>query len=615
MNAGTGQWWLAAQVAPSRPDTKVEVAIHRKLNAEEVGQAREANAFVQRLASVAPYALLVRLYRELEQAMERDLSAQRRASDMNRSACALGKAAGDLPDNLRRDAQDDFDPGGDAFHELEQAIVEETQRAEFQFLVAVGQLEQGLFTAVENAVALDPDAGDIFGSVAAEVESMAGVMGLLRAGVVVAQRLISRQLLIYQERIEEVSLFLRRLAAEIPDGEPTLFWSDSVDPERGETTRGQTSFDPLALDKARYLHRALRQARTLLQSTSSSAGQPGETSDRARIQESENDIDHGQNGTMATVRAAAGGQSPAATEGIRLPAGEREDQVVDLRALAKHVTAFVDSLEKAWSVALDNTLLAEAQREMDARYASLLSAITRRAAAADDALTAAGIDPGLPAQPLQPDELARLSFDPEPEQRWRQRQLAEIDALMTLLEALKAIRAPSAHLVYLDQQRVESWWEAGAFALIRDRAALLVRVSEQVASAEAELTGTSRASTAPSAFVDKLNLAGSALGHGDIEAALIHTRCALRLRAALTDDVVPDDLLERLAHDTRLAEGATVLRLLDQAARKLVANEDLDIGLAMLLAPRALAVVRRLCLETPQIIIAALETRGGHAGG
>lgn len=79
MNAVTGRWWLAAHVAPSRPDAEVEVAIQRELDAVEVKRTSEANAFVRRLASVAPYALLVKLYHELEQIMARELSARRRA--------------------------------------------------------------------------------------------------------------------------------------------------------------------------------------------------------------------------------------------------------------------------------------------------------------------------------------------------------------------------------------------------------------------------------------------------------------------------------------------------------------------------------------------------------
>jgi hypothetical protein len=66
-----------------------------------------------------------------------------------------------------------------------------------------------------------------------------------------------------------VSLFLRRLAAEVADGAPTLVWSDRFDPEHGEMSLGQARFDSLALDQARYLHPALRQVPTVLEATNS----------------------------------------------------------------------------------------------------------------------------------------------------------------------------------------------------------------------------------------------------------------------------------------------------------------------------------------------------------
>ena len=98
----------------------------------------------------------------------------------------------------------------------------------------------------------------------------------------------------------------------------------------------------------------------------------------------------------------------------------------------------------------------------------------------------------MPALPLSREEIARLTLDPDPERRWRQLQLAEVDALILVLEALEGLRQPSAQTIYFDENRVETWWEAGAFALVRDRIALLVRVSEQLALAEAavaEATG------------------------------------------------------------------------------------------------------------------------------
>jgi hypothetical protein len=611
MNPRPQRWWLVTQLPPSQPESKGDLEILREVSEEEERQTREANALLNRLVSAAPYARLVELYEELTQALGRDASPVRRAADMNRVARALGKVAAELPGDLLRHARADFGDGSDKGQELEAAIAEEAQRVPFRLLVAVGKLVQGPFAPVGDGVGNEAEAMTTLMADVPEVQPHLDLVSALRAGIVVAQRLIARQLQIYEERVDDASLYLRRLAAEVADGAPALMRADSFDPEGGETNLGQTTFDPLALDKALYLHRALKHARELLKATGGGR------------EESADDAPEGESIPVAAepVPEAPEGAAPSdaqlagdSEETSEPPPGDRGDQVLDLRALAQHATAFTDDLEKAWSAALDDALLAQAQDEMNARYASLLRTIQRRVAAGDRALRDAGVDPQVPAYPLHSEEIGRLSLEPDDERRWRQLQLAELDALMLLLEALEAIRAPSAQTIYVDEKRVETWWEAGAFALVRDRVDLLVRVSEQAALAEAAVMNVSLDSTAPSAFFDRLRLAADALGHGDVEATLVHARLALHLRAGLEVDVVPNDLLERLANDPRLAGDAPLLRLLEQAGTKLAAGEALDIGAAVLIAARALAVVGGLCLETPQIIGEVLRGESGRDG-
>lgn len=89
VDVGAKQWWLGAQLPPSRPESKADLEILREVSEEEERQTREANAFLNRLASAAPYARLVELYQELEQTRGRDLFPARRASQLNRVARAL----------------------------------------------------------------------------------------------------------------------------------------------------------------------------------------------------------------------------------------------------------------------------------------------------------------------------------------------------------------------------------------------------------------------------------------------------------------------------------------------------------------------------------------------
>ncbi len=606
MNANGGQWWLVAQLPPSHPDSKTDLEIVREVNHDEERQTRDANALLNRLAAATPYARLVELYDELVEAFARNASPVRRVAAMNKAARVLGKVANELPDDLRRHVADDFGSGTSEERELEQAIAEETQRPPFRLLVAVGELTSGPFAATDDGIVNDEGAITKLATAAPDLQPNVDLIRTLRAGVIVAQRLIGRQLQVYEGRIAAASVYLRRLAAEVADGAPALMRADSFAPDRGETNLGRTTFDPLALDKALYLHRALRHARELLRAT-----EPG-AADDAADKEEEAAADEGEPRTEGEAvvppedaGGAAGGaaQPDAAPEP---PRGGRDDQVIDLRAVAEHATAFADELEKAWSGALDDALLAPAQAEMNARHASLLHSIQRRVAAGDRTLRAAGVDPQVPAYPLPATEIARLSLEPDDERRWRQLQLAELDALMLLLEALEAMRSPSAQTIYIDEQRIETWWEAGAFALVRARARLLARVSEQAAIAEAAVLGAPKEPTASEGFFDRLRLAGDALEHADVEAALVHARLALLQRAAADVNEAPTDLLQRIADDPRLGDEAPLLRLLDEAALKIAGGEALDIGAAVVIAPRALALVGRLCLETPDIIANAV---------
>lgn len=627
------KWWLITQLPPSKVGSKGDLEILREVESDELEETRKANALLTRLAGAAPYARLVELYQEIELAIGRGSSPKRTAADMNRAVRALGKVAAALPDELRRHAAD---LGEDELAALERAIAEECERVPFRVLVAVGALDSGPFAPVEGGAANDAAAIMALAAVVTEVTPAINLVGTLRTGVLVAQRLIGRQLGIYEERLNEASLFLRRLAAEIPDGAPALMRADRLDLSTGKLEIGQATFDPLALDKAVYLHRALRLAQPLLKATDAAAVVRNEGAEGAEATDAMTadatdaieaaeavpteqgaDVDVPPTVSAAVVDEASAeggdgeeGEALADPEvaAVEPPPGAREDQVLDLRALAAHASELTDELEHVWSDALEPEALAAAQEELNARFASLLYSLQRRVAAADRALRSAGIDPQIPAFPLPPEDLARLTFTPDEERRWRQLQIAEVESLMALLAAVEAMRTPSAHRVTLATGATESWWEAGAFALVRARLRLLVRVSDAAAAAESRVM-KQEVSEQDNAhdFFDRLRLAGEAVGNGDPEAALVHGLIALRLRVELEGVEPPGDLLERLANDVRLGDEATLLRLLAEAAATLGAGRALDVGAAVLVVPRALVLIGRLCLETPEILLAALQ--------
>jgi hypothetical protein len=95
------RWWLLAQVPATSPGAQSGLEIQRQLTADELSQARSANALLNRLSSVVPYARMVDLYNEVEFVRSAKASSTRIALDMNRAARALGVIAAGFPARIR----------------------------------------------------------------------------------------------------------------------------------------------------------------------------------------------------------------------------------------------------------------------------------------------------------------------------------------------------------------------------------------------------------------------------------------------------------------------------------------------------------------------------------
>src|SRR5581483_5889440 len=144
----------------------------------------------------------------------------------------------------------------------------------------------------------------------------------------------------------------------------------------------------------------------------------------------------------------------------------------------------------------------------------------------------------------------------------------------------------------------------GSFLLLREELDLLTRLTAEADDAEAVLLGGD-AQDQSSQVTQHLQLSGRALMHGDVEAGLLHTALALRARASLVGEV-PEDLIARLASDTRLGQPRMLLAHLSEALRSLGVGQPVDIGVARIILPRLLKLVAYLCLEAPQFIADAV---------
>lgn len=622
-------WWLVAQLPPNQVGTALTIDFQREISGEELHRVQEANEILQRLAHAAPYAQLVNLFRRLAEAsMRREgRSATRTASDMNRAVLALSRVAADLAGSLREQVNADFGAESEEAHDLQLAINDESERPPFQVLVAVSRLGRGIFeSTTDDRVVNDLESVTALANELSGVTPAINFLDTLGRGVIVAQRLIGRQLEIYKQRVEAASLLLRQLAAEVPDGAVAIMRSDPQDEASSKESAAKLTPVPLALDSALALHRAIRHSGDVLARTERSVAsvsedpQDGDTvpdavgTDTCAETSGQRPVPSETKDSGEPEQAESPAEAPPSANDHPLPRAEEDDQIVDIRALATNATQLADSLERAWSSALRPDELQEAFEEMQARIESLVRSVQRRVEVGDRSLRQAGVDTRLRADPLPLGEVRRLSFEPDPQRRWLQLQIAELEALRALLEAFQAMRAPSAQKIMIPSGEVETWWESGGFSLLRTRARALARLSDETAAASEALAGKPSSTITTRTFFDSFLLATEAWSNGDPVGALCHIRLALRQRSALEHQPVPTDLTERLAAQPRITNQKTILHLLDEAAARVFQGGQLDIGAATLLARPAITLVRLICLEEPEIMRSALTAAGGTVG-
>ena len=170
------------------------------------------------------------------------------------------------------------------------------------------------------------------------------------------------------------------------------------------------------------------------------------------------------------------------------PAGTVHEPV-DVTALVEHALRLSQELEEAWSSALDPEALEDAQQGVTAEWSAFVTALQQGIREVEQRMEEAGVDPRLQQHPLDASIVAGFQLDAGLQQRWQQLQAAQIIGLESLMRAVGALGEPSGRRVQLRSGASESWWEGGAFGLVRSRARLLLRVTRELERCQAQLLG------------------------------------------------------------------------------------------------------------------------------
>lgn len=279
---------------------------------------------------------------------------------------------------------------------------------------------------------------------------------------------------------------------------------------------------------------------------------------------------------------------------------------VDLEALALHVIKLSGELERAWSDALDQTVMEQAEHELNGELSAFVTAMTGALAETDAKLVAAGIDPKIYSWPYDSEVFNALEPDPDPGARRTRLVIAQMIAMRELLVAFKALHEPTGEELDLVAQSRTEWFEAGAFSLFKGRAALLLRVTREVDRVTDILLAepsVSKLDLSVEAAFESLKAGRGAYSRGDLDAAVIHCRAALRgVLESLPFVERDDERLQRpgtlLARVPSLSEYASALRLLDAEADALAARRA-DLGIAVPLIDGLLPVIAAVVGEPP----------------
>jgi hypothetical protein len=281
----------------------------------------------------------------------------------------------------------------------------------------------------------------------------------------------------------------------------------------------------------------------------------------------------------------------------------------------EHLTTMTVGLEKAWSEALASESSRKAIAEARGLWDGFLDTHQQWVERYVELWRRCGLDEIVIEEfPLGDEGLSQLGRTPrDAAERFYRLQIATMYALMDLLDALKGLEEPSGRRVsMLPGLHVESWWEGGAFALIRRRAAALAGLLRESEACLEEVALVSGAEYTPLGnemvtriWEKPLRAASGLVAQGWHEAALPQLLAAIRavLAEALSVDAagLPVPLAPHSEGIDSLSSIAPHLPLLEACCQRIGEGLPVDPGVAVPLAKELTPRVQRLAFDPPPV--------------
>lgn len=178
-----------------------------------------------------------------------------------------------------------------------------------------------------------------------------------------------------------------------------------------------------------------------------------------------------------------------------------------------------DQLENAWSKGLDNEGVKKAHTELLTLWESFRQNLPAWIEEHSTKLQELGFDMTIKRYPLDDEDFKSLSKSATLIDRYKQFSVASMYQLQNLLHGLTAFKEPSHKKVFLPSGNTESWWEAGAFSLIRASVRSLAFTLEQQTSIYEELIKEPHKRNARPVWMQYMDTLRILLNNGLYEAA------------------------------------------------------------------------------------------------
>jgi hypothetical protein len=465
----TSGWRLCRQVPPQR-GLPGELTFVREVNNEERSRLLEAERLLDRHGAGRPFERIVRSGRATAANCDALVTALSRASgvlnpaDLNRVAWSLAAFAKDVTVWLEAVS---------AAPELADVL------ASASAVPAVASCRRlASPDAPRIVVHLDP-AGEplvaVAGDEASNDEPILGVVHLVTAALASISAVDDAQLTAIEPQLLVAGALVMGTLAEVVYGQPVLLRHE------GRTTA--TASTPAKRHMTVHSVEVWKVAPVLL---ACAAARQAAIDQAAGVQHDTLDQDPAHAGVAIEPQIAvpaptvtgdpdtseAGG--PVSTAQHVASASVDAAPLDDVEAFLVEATNFALTTEQRWSGAL-GAAIGEDAADVRARGESVLGAVYQQILRDDAHVCAAGYSTRLPSIPLTVDDANGLQLAPKGQQQVTQREVASIQVVQSLLQALSALQGPTHRRLDLRSGRVSSWWRQDVFVRVHEQSALAAR--------------------------------------------------------------------------------------------------------------------------------------------